>query len=133
VTPLGAIDTADATWTISGEGAAAPNRQILRPSLWLFVDSAGYLRVFATVTACCLRSSSVVWMCFVTVKYPPDHQLDMITDLARWGLCGVPLTWHIPTTRQPGTALDGPERASYGSAPGLACSVCPAKLRWIYR
>ena len=30
-TPLGAIDAADAAWTMFGEGAATPNLQILGP------------------------------------------------------------------------------------------------------
>jgi hypothetical protein len=35
---------------------------------------------------------------FVTIKCPNDHQFNAITDdLARWGLCGVPSTWHRPT------------------------------------
>ena len=55
-------------------------------------------------------------MCFVTVKCPNDHQLDVITDdLARWGSCGVPSTWRSPTTRQPG-----------GSPQQNRCVRCPA-------
>ena len=44
-TQSGAIDTTDTTWTISGEGAATPNLQILEPLLWLFVGSTDYLRL----------------------------------------------------------------------------------------
>jgi hypothetical protein len=52
---------------------AGPELQILGPLLWLFVDSAGYLRGFAAANAYCLRSSSVIWTCFVTIKCPNDH------------------------------------------------------------
>jgi hypothetical protein len=36
---------ANATWTIFDEKAPTPNLQNLGPSLWLFVDSADYLRI----------------------------------------------------------------------------------------
>jgi hypothetical protein len=58
---------------------------------------------FATANAHRLRSFSVIWTDFVTIKCPNDHQFNAtIDDLAHWGLCGVPSTWHRPTTRQPG-------------------------------
>jgi hypothetical protein len=40
-------------------------------------------------------------MCFVTVKWPNDHRLNVITDdLARWGSCGIPSTVdEVPTAR----------------------------------
>jgi hypothetical protein len=37
-TPLGAVDSGDVTWTISGRGNSDANPRILGRSLWVVVD-----------------------------------------------------------------------------------------------
>jgi hypothetical protein len=58
---------------------------------------------FVAANARYLWSFWIIWICFVTIKCPNDHQFNVLTDnLARWESCGIPSTWHSPTTRQPG-------------------------------
>jgi hypothetical protein len=55
-------------------------------------------------------------MCFVTEKYPNDHQRNVITDDLARGSCGVPSTWRRPTTRQLGGS---PRRSRRVHCPAL--------------
>ena len=68
----------------------------------------------------CTHLSSVVIFGYLAVfcdhKVSKRSAVSMITDLARWCSCGVPSTWHSPTTRQRGGS---PRRNRHVRRPAL--------------
>lgn len=98
---------------------------------------------FGSANARCLRSSSVIYMCFVTIKCPNDQLLTVITDDLYAAAGGIPSVWRSPTTRQPGgsprrdqgvrgaalspgwrvVALEGGRRDATPCPPGPAAAV----------
>ena len=72
--------------------------------LWLFVDSADYLRFWRLQTLVICGHFRLSGLGFVTIKCPNDHQLNEITDdHLRAGSRGASRRqWRSPTTRRPG-------------------------------